>query len=39
MGRNIDKKLSKNLSGKYSQESLDHPKQSVTEILKTTSKK
>ena len=39
MGRNIDKRLSKNLSGKYSQKSLDHPKQSATEALKTASTK
>ena len=33
------KKVSENLSGKYSQKLLDHAKQSATDALKTTSKK
>ena len=38
MGRNIGKNISKNLSSKYSQELIDHAKQSVTDALKTDSK-
>ena len=37
MGKNIDKNISKNLSGKYSQERLDHAKISATDALKTSS--
>ena len=39
MGKNIDQKISKNLSGKYSQKLLDHAKQSPTDVFKTTSKR
>ena len=39
MGKNIAKNISKNLSRKYSQKLLDHTKQSVTDVFKTTSKK
>ena len=39
MGNNINKSWSKKLSGKCSQEVFDHPKQSVTDALKTTSKR
>ena len=39
MSKNIGKNISKNLSGKYSQKLLDHTKQSITDALKTTSKK
>ena len=38
VGRNIGKNISKNLINKYSQELLDHAKQSATYALKTTSK-
>ena len=34
----IDKYISKNLSGKYSQKLPDHAKQSATDVLKTASK-
>ena len=39
IGKNIGKNISKILSGKYSQKSLNHTKQSATDALKTTSKK
>ena len=39
MGKNIDKNISKILSGKYSQKLFNHDKQSATDVLKTTSKK
>ena len=39
MGKNIDKNISKGLSGKYSQKLLDHAKQSATDALKTSSKR
>ena len=39
MGKNIEKFVSKRLSGKYSQKRFDHAKQSPTNALKTTSKK
>ena len=39
MGKNIGKNTSKDVSGKYSQKRLDHAKQSVTDALKTTSKR
>ena len=39
MGENIGKNISKYLSGKYSQKLFDHAKQSVTDALKTTSKR
>ena len=39
MGNNIDKSWGKKLSGKCSQKVFDHPKQSVTDALKTTSKR
>ena len=35
MGTNIDKKISKILSGKYSQKRLYHAKQSATDEFKT----
>ena len=38
MGKNIDKKMSKNLSGKYSQTLFDHAKKAATDALKTSSK-
>ena len=37
--RNMDKNISNNLSSKCSQKLLDHAKQSVTNALKTTSKR
>ena len=39
MGKNIDKNICKNLSGKYNQKILDHARQSATDALKTTSKR
>ena len=39
MSKNIEKNISKILSGKYSQNLLDHAKQSTTDALKTTSKR
>ena len=39
MSRNIDKSVSKNLSGKCSQRFLDHVKQSGANALTTTSKR
>ena len=39
MGRNIGKNISKNLSSKYSQQLLDHNKQSVTDAIETASKR
>ena len=36
---NIGKNISKNLSGKYRQELLDHTKQSATDAFKTASKR
>ena len=39
MGKTIGKNISKNLSSKYSQNILDHVKQSATDALKTASKK
>ena len=38
MCRNIGKSISKDLSGKYSQELVDDTKQSATVVLKTASK-
>ena len=38
MGKNVDKNISKNLSGKYSQKRFGHAKQSSTDVTKTTSK-
>ena len=35
----ISKNISKNLSGKYSQNLLDHTRQSAADALKTTSKR
>ena len=35
----ISKNISKNLSGKYSQNLLDHARQSAADALKTTSKR
>ena len=35
MANNIGKNISKNESGKYSQKSLDHAKQSMTDAFKT----
>ena len=39
MGRNIHKNIIKNLSSKYSQNFLDHAKQSATNPFKTASKR
>ena len=39
MGTNIGKNISKSLRGKYNQNVLDHVKQSVTDTLKTVSKR
>ena len=39
MGKITGKSISKNLSGKYGQERLDHAKQSATDALKTFSKR
>ena len=39
MDKSIDKDISKNLGGKYSQKPLDHDKDSAIYALKTTSKK
>ena len=39
MGKNIAKNISKSLSGNYSQKHFDHARQSVTDALKTTSKR
>ena len=39
MSRNIGNNISKNLSSKYSQKLLDYAKQSVTNALKTASKR
>ena len=39
MDKNINKNLSRNLSNKFSQKLLDLAEQSVTGVLKTTSKK
>ena len=39
MGKNIAKKISKSLDGKYNQKLLDHVKQSATDALKTSSKR
>ena len=39
MIKNIGKNISENLSGKYRQKLIDHPKQSATDALKTCSKK
>ena len=37
--KNVGKNISKNVSSKYSQKLLDHAKQSVTDVLKTSSKR
>ena len=39
MGENIDKDISKNVSGKYSQKRQDHAKKSATDTLKPSSKR
>ena len=39
MGRNVGKNISKSLNSKYSQNLLDHAKQSDTDALKTSSKR
>ena len=39
MGKKIDKNISTNVSGKYSQKLIDHAKKSATDAPKTTSKK
>ena len=39
MGKNIGKNKSKSLNSKYSQELLDHAKQSATDAFKTSSKR
>ena len=38
MKKNIGKNISKNLSGKYSQNLLDHARKSATDAFKTSSK-
>ena len=38
MGKKIGKKISINLSSKYSQKLFDHSKQSATDTIKTASK-
>ena len=39
MGKNIGKKINKNLSGKYSQKFIDHAKRSGTDVFKATSRR
>ena len=39
MGKNIDRNVSKNLSGKQTQKLFDHHKQSTTDEIKTSSKR
>ena len=39
MSKNIGTNISKNLSGKYSQNLLDHAKRSATDAFKTASRK
>ena len=39
MGKNINKKWSKNFTGKYSQKPLDHAKQSATNAFRTAWKR
>ena len=39
MSKNSGKNISKNMSGKYSQKLLDHSKKSLTDALKTLSKR
>ena len=39
MCKNVGKNISKNLSGKYSQNLLDHAKKSAIDALKTSSKR
>ena len=39
MGKNLDKRIRRNLSSIYSWKRLDHDKQSATDALKTVSKK
>ena len=39
MSKNISKNISKNVSAQYNQKLLDHANQSVTDALKTTSKR
>ena len=39
IGKNVNKNKSKNLSSKYGQKLLDHGEQSVTDALKTASKR
>ena len=39
MGKNIDKKWSKNFTGKYSQKRLHHAKQSATNAFRTAWKR
>ena len=39
MGKNIGKNTSKNLSGKYNQQLLDHAKHSAADALKSSSKR
>ena len=39
MGKNINKKWSKNFTGKYSQKLLDHAKQSTTNAFRTAWKR
>ena len=38
MGKNIDKNISKNKSGKYKQKLFDHDEQSAIDYFKITSK-
>ena len=39
MGKYIGKNITKNLSSKYNQKTLDHAKQFATDALKTSSKR
>ena len=39
MGKSISKNISKNIRSKYSQNLLDHAKQSATDAIKTDSKR
>ena len=39
LGRNIGKNISTNLSSKHNQKLLDHAKKSITDVLKTASKR
>ena len=39
MGRNIDRIINKNVSGKYSQKFIDHAKKSAADAFKTALKR